>query len=89
MSVWGTNKYRRLHVLTGHGDVINDVAFSPLGKYLASASMDETLRVWDAAKGFVMKATFYGTARKVGFLETNKLLLGGSTGPMKTLVFEE
>jgi WD40 repeat protein len=38
-------------VLRGHSDLVMDVAFSPDGTQLASASYDKTIRVWELATG--------------------------------------
>ncbi|HEX4954622.1 MAG TPA: WD40 repeat domain-containing protein [Thermoanaerobaculia bacterium] len=51
VSLWEVASGRRLATLAGHGDTINDLAFSPDGRRLATASSDETARIWDPASG--------------------------------------
>ncbi len=45
----------RLHVLRGHSNFIQSVAFAPDGRTIASVDMDGTLRTWDAKSGAAIK----------------------------------
>ena len=37
--------------LTGHQQLINDVAFSPNGRLIASASFDKSVKLWEGKTG--------------------------------------
>jgi len=43
------------HTLRGHTDVIFRIAWSPDGKILASPSKDQTIRLWDAQSGQLLR----------------------------------
>jgi RNA polymerase sigma factor (sigma-70 family) len=70
--------------VVGHGADVRSVAYSPDGKWVATAGLDRTLRVWDPNTGREMHQ-FPGSDLPYGsvfFLPDSKTLLGsGSTDP--------
>src|SRR5437016_13095420 len=71
-------------VFKGHGDAVFAVAYSPDGKFLATASFDNTLKLWDAATGKEVR-TYGGTLGHtkqvicVAFSQDGSMLASGST----------
>jgi len=61
----------------GHSDGIDDIAFSPDGKYIASSSQDQTIRLWDAFTGREIKI-FNGHAYSIMFSPDGKYFVTGS-----------
>ena len=70
--------------LAGHSDAVFAVAFSPDGKYVATASFDSTLKLWDAGTGKEIK-TYGGTGGhtkqviSLAFSQDGSMLASGST----------
>ena len=56
---------KTLRLLTGHEGEVNDVAFSPDGSLIATASNDNTARIWEAATG-IHRITLRGHSNLVG-----------------------
>ncbi len=70
--------------LTGHDDWVNDLAFSPDRERLASASNDQTVRVWSLKTGDILRefTDHAATVRAVAFNPNGNLLASGSDDQM-------
>ena len=82
LCLWDVNNGMCLHVLRGHDGFVQACAFSVNGKYLASASDDETVRVWCVETGELVKTleTYIDEILQLSFTEENTLL---SSGPQQ------
>lgn len=67
-------------ILKGHESQVNDVNYSPDGKFIISASSDNTIRLWDAYTGLLLH-TFYGhmdTVNTASFSFNGELIVSAS-----------
>ncbi|MEH2226107.1 nSTAND1 domain-containing NTPase [Nostoc sp.] len=49
------NRAIEVNTLEGHSRPVNSIAYSPNGKQLASASADNTIKIWDVSNGQLLK----------------------------------
>jgi len=83
LGVWDMTSKKQVLKLTGHENTVYCLACSPDGKWIATGSVDRTIRLYDAETGLFKKA-LRGAMREVdhlAFTADSKTLLSGGPEP--------
>ncbi len=79
--IWDGRTGELRHVLSGHRAIVDDADVDPRGRWVATASRDDTARIWSAVTGAelaVLRAGEGGDVEFVSFSPDGRLLATGS-----------
>lgn len=83
IKLWDIASQTEILTLEGHSSEVNDVAFSPDGQLIASASFDRSINLWDVSTGQLILTLFEHDSQvitSVAFSPDGTLLASGSAG---------
>jgi WD40 repeat protein len=76
---WDVYSGKVIHTIKGHTGKVVSVGFSPDGNWLASASLDRTIRVWSMPSGELDRIIEDDSIKIIGFMkQSEKLVSGGA-----------
>jgi WD40 repeat protein len=79
VEVWNVESKSMLYKLTGHGDVIRCLTFSPDGLMLVSGSRNRTIQIWDVKEGSIKQSlSHYDQVESIAFSPDGEYLAAGS-----------
>ena len=80
VAVYDLDDQRLIHELIGHDDIVQMAIFSPDGRWIASASYDHQIILWDAHSGAAIRTLrgHNGAVYSIAFSPDSSLLISGS-----------
>jgi WD40 repeat protein len=78
--LWEAATGKEVRTLSGHSDAVRSISLSPDGKYLASGSEDNTIKLWEVISGKEVKTLVghTGWVLSISFSPDRKYLASGS-----------
>jgi len=88
--LWDAETCQELSILKGHSDIVEDCEYCPDGKYIISASRDNTLKLWDSepAQDIIDFQQHDGNVNSCSYSPDGKTFMsaGASNGNSEVLV---